>query len=258
MTSSNCVRSRGVTRSSGSRCFFAAALSFAACAFSARAAASGDLSCFGAGFSALPSSGFLAIDLDSRALGDTDLLAILACANELESDARGLAVLRIGNRHVGQVDGQLLGDDAAFLLRRLLLVALHHVDAAHQHAIVVRPHLDHLAGPALVAAGQHHDLVALPDLGRHHSTSGASEMIFMWFLARSSRGTGPKIRVPTGSICGLISTAALRSKRITEPSERLMSLRTRTTTAFITSPFFTLPRGIASLIDTTMTSPTVA
>ena len=23
-------------------------------------------------------------------------------------------------------------------------------------------------------------------------------MIFMWFLARSSRGTGPKIRVPTG------------------------------------------------------------
>jgi hypothetical protein len=33
----------------------------------------------------------------------------------------------------------------------------------------------------------------------HHSTSGASEMIFMWFLARSSRGTGPKIRVPIGS-----------------------------------------------------------
>ena len=38
-------------------------------------------------------------------------------------------------------------------------------------------------------------------------------MIFMWFLARSSRGTGPKIRVPTGSDCALISTAALRSKR---------------------------------------------
>jgi hypothetical protein len=40
----------------------------------------------------------------------------------------------------------------------------------------------------------------------------------MWFLARSSRGTGPKMRVPTGSICGLISTAALLSKRMTEPS----------------------------------------
>src|SRR6185503_17951423 len=114
-----------------------------------------------------------------------------------------------------------------------------HVDAAHERARVGGTHLDHLAGPALVAAGQHHDLVALPDLGRHHSTSGASEMIFMWFLARSSRGTGPKIRVPTGSICGLISTAAFRSKRITEPSGRLMSLRTRTTTAFMTSPFLT-------------------
>ena len=63
----------------------------------------------------------------------------------------------------------------------------------------VGTHLEHLAGATLVAAVQHDDLVALPDLGSHHSTSGASEMIFMWFLARSSRGTGPKIRVPTGS-----------------------------------------------------------
>src|ERR1700730_3719357 len=37
-----------------------------------------------------------------------------------------------------------------------------------------------------------------------------------------------------------------------------MSLRTRTTTAFITSPFFTRPRGIASFTDTTITSPMVA
>src|SRR5205814_183282 len=153
---------------------------------------------------------------------------------------------------------RLLGDDAAFLARRLLLVALDHVDAAHQRAVVGRAHLDHLAVAALVAAGEDHDLVALADLRRHHSTSGASEMIFMWFLARSSRGTGPKMRVPTGSICGLISTAALLSKRMIEPSARLMSLRMRTTTAFITSPFLTRPRGAASLIDTTMTSPIVA
>src|SRR5262249_21903048 len=117
---------------------------------------------------------------------------------------------------------------------------------------------DDLAGAALVAAGDDDDLVAFTDLGGHYSTSGASEMIFMWFLARSSRGTGPKIRVPTGSICGLISTAALRSKRMTEPSARLMSLRMRTTTAFITSPFLTRPRGIASFTETTMTSPMVA
>src|SRR5262249_16545514 len=69
---------------------------------------------------------------------------------------------------------------------------------------------------------------------------------------------GPKMRVPTGSICGLISTAALRSKRMIEPSGRLISLEMRTTTAFITSPFLTRPRGIASFTDTTITSPMVA
>src|SRR6185503_11484176 len=43
-----------------------------------------------------------------------------------------------------------------------------------------------------------------------------------------------------------------------EPSVRRMSFLTRTTTAFITSPFFTRPRGIASFTDTTMMSPIVA
>ena len=80
----------------------------------------------------------------------------------------------------------------------------------------------------------------------------------MWFLVRSSRGTGPKMRVPIGSFWALISTAALRSKRMIEPSGRRMSLAMRTTTAFSTSPFFTRPRGIASFTETTMTSPTVA
>src|SRR4029079_11774047 len=119
---------------------------------------------------------------------------------------------------------------------------------------------DPLDGPrlALVLAGKDDDLVALLDLGGHYNTSGASEMIFMWFLARSSRGTGPKMRVPTGSAWLLISTAALRSKRMTLPSARRISLAVRTTTAFITSPFLTRPRGMASLIDTTMTSPTEA
>src|ERR1700675_1460726 len=195
-----------------------------------------------------------AIDLCSRAFGDAYLLAIRL---NLETHAGRLAVLA-DDRDIGQMDRRLLRDDAALLRLGLFLVTLDHVDAATPRLVVVRTHLERLAGTALVAAVQHDDLVALPDLGSHHSTSGASEMIFMWFLARSSRGTGPKIRVPTGSDWLLISTAALRSKRMTEPSTRRMSLRTRTTTAFITSPFFTLPRGIASLIDTTITSPTVA
>src|SRR6202140_3418844 len=192
-----------------------------------------------------------AIDLCSRAFGDSYLLAI---SLNLEPYAGRLAVLA-DDRNVGQMDRRLLGDDAALLRLGLLLVALHQIDAADQRLVVVRAHLEHFAGAALVAAGQHHDLVALADFRSHHSTSGASEMIFMWFLARNSRGTGPKMRVPTGSICGLISTAALRSNRIIEPSARLMSLRMRTITAFITSPFLTRPRGIASLTDTTVTSP---
>src|ERR1700744_286480 len=195
-----------------------------------------------------------AIDLCSRALGNAYLLAI---GLNLEAHAGRLAVLA-DKRDVGQVDRRLLGDDAAFLGLGLLLVTLHQVDAAHQRLVLGGADLEYLAGAALVAAAQHDDLVTFPDFGSHHSTSGASEMIFMWFLARSSRGTGPKIRVPTGSDWLLINTAALRSKRITEPSGRRMSLRTRTTTAFITSPFLTVPRGIASLIDTTIMSPTVA
>src|SRR5579872_1418715 len=195
-----------------------------------------------------------AIDLCSRAFGDAYFGAIRM---NLETHAGRLAVLA-DDGDVGQVDRSLFRDDAALLVLGLLLVALDEVDAAHQRLALVGAHFEHFAGAALVAARQHDDLVALADLGSHHSTSGASEMIFMWFLARSSRGTGPKMRVPTGSAWLLISTAALRSKRMTEPSGRRISLRTLTTTAFITSPFFTLPRGIASLIDTTMMSPTVA
>ena len=35
----------------------------------------------------------------------------------------------------------------------------------------------------------------------------------MYFLARSSRATGPKMRVPIGSPCGLTRTAEFWSKR---------------------------------------------
>src|SRR5580658_6252527 len=137
-------------------------------------------------------------------------------------------------------------------------MTLDDVDPTDEHTAFLAAHPNHLAGAAFIAAGDHDNGVALSDLRRHYRTSGASEMIFMWFLARNSRGTGPKIRVPTGPICGLISTAALRSKRIIEPSGRLMSLAIRTITAFITSPFFTRPRGMASFTETTITSPMVA
>ena len=75
---------------------------------------------------------------------------------------------------------------------------------------------------------------------------------------RSSRVTGPKIRVAIGALLLFNNTAALSSKRITEPSGRRIPNLVRTTTAFITSPFLTRPRGIASLTVTLIMSPTEA
>src|ERR1700691_85675 len=80
-------------------------------------------------------------------------------------------------------------------------------------------------------------------------------MIRMKRFSRSSRPTGPKMRVPRGSPPSLMRTAAFSSKRIEEPSPRRRSLRVRTTTALTTSPFFTPAPGRASFTVATMTSP---
>src|SRR5690606_24839395 len=66
---------------------------------------------------------------------------------------------------------------------------------------------------------------------RHQITSGASETIFMNFFSRSSRPTGPNMRVARGSPASLMMTAAFSSNRIYDPSFRRTSLRVRTTTA---------------------------
>ena len=68
-------------------------------------------------------------------------------------------------------------------------------------------------------------------------------MIFMNCVLRSSRVTGPKMRVPMGSSFCVSSTAALPSKRISEPSGRRTPWAVRTTTASYTSPFLTLTIG---------------
>src|SRR4029077_10767617 len=92
---------------------------------------------------------------------------------------------------------------------------------------------------------------------RYH-TSGASEIILVNFLSRSSLATGPNTRVPIGSFASLISTAALSSNRIYVPSFRLCSLRVRTTTARTTFPFFTWLSGVASFTAAVITSPSDA
>src|SRR5262249_61211053 len=106
-------------------------------------------------------------------------------------------------------------------------------------------HLQHLAALALVATGDDDHLVALLDLEflRHsQSTSGASDTIFMNFRARSSRVTGPKMRVPMGSPCLVMRTAALRSKRMALPSGRRISFSRRTINAVGGAPLFARPR----------------
>src|SRR5215213_8830314 len=199
----------------------------------------------------------LAIDQLSGLGRDADLLAVAL----LEADARRLAALGVGNRHVRHVQRRFLALDPTLRVRlRRLAVTRVDVDARHDDLVLFRHRTDDFAGLALVLAGQDDDRVALPDFrsGHGYSTSGARLMIFMCLRARSSRTTGPKIRVPIGSSFLLTSTAALESKRITEPSGRRMSLAVRTMTARCTSPFFTRPRGAASLTDTTMMSPTPA
>src|SRR3984957_8751826 len=183
---------------------------------------------------------------------------LAAVLERLEPDPIALLGRRIENHHVRHMQRRLGLDDAALHagLRIGVLMPLGHVEPPDAQT-VLRPHFDHGAFASLGTTGDQNHRVAFANL-LHHSTSGASEIIFMNCTLRSSRVTGPKIRVPMGSSLLVSSTAALVSKRISDPSARRTPLLVRTTTASYTSPFFTLPRGIASFTLTLMTSPTAA
>src|SRR5690606_6906445 len=118
------------------------------------------------------------------------------------------------------------------LALHMLLVLVEALDDA-LHRLGVDAH--DLAAAALLLAGEHNDFITALDLRlhgmlvdilsadetRHHSTSGASEMIFMNPFSRSSRATGPNTRVPRGlRDSGSMITTALSSKRTTLPSRR--------------------------------------
>jgi hypothetical protein len=77
----------------------------------------------------------------------------------------------------------------------------------------------------------------------------------MKLRSRSSRATGPKMRVPRGLFWASMITAAFSSKAMYVPSSRPNSFFVRTTTAFTTSPFLTVPWGLACLTVAVMTSP---
>src|SRR6187397_3128452 len=139
-------------------------------------------------------------------------LAALLLGLDGRPPARGLVVRGVDQHHVAGVDGAL---DLRALPLRVLLVRLA-VLPAQVHALdddapaVAHDRLDR-AALAPVVAGDHDDEVSLADV--HHTTSWASEMIFMKLRSRSSRATAPKIRVPRGLPSGSIRTSAFRSKR---------------------------------------------
>ena len=98
------------------------------------------------------------------------------------------------------MDRQVFLDDAALgILLVRLLVLLHPADTFDDDLILVADDLENATTRALVTTGDHDDFVVFLDARSHHTTSGASEMIFMKRLPRSSRATGPKKRVPIGS-----------------------------------------------------------
>src|SRR5919108_3505199 len=198
----------------------------------------------------------MSVQLRARALGDPHAAAALVAAH---ADARRLVVLGVGDRHVGDVDRALLLDHADRHVRAAgerALMALDHVQPLHVDPLPLRVGADHPAGLALVLAGDHDHLVVPAD--PHQSTSGASETMRMKPPSRSSRATGPKMRVPRGAFWASMITAAFSSNAMYVPSSRPNSFFVRTTTAFTTSPFLTVPCGLAVLTVAVMMSPTPA
>src|SRR4029450_6175545 len=104
---------------------------------------------------------------------------LAAVFQHAESDAAGTSGLRVHMCEIGNVDRRLLLDDAPPRLGARPGVALDRVDALDDRPHLLRHDLENLAGLALAAAGQDDHLVALADFRRHHSTSGASDTIFM-------------------------------------------------------------------------------
>src|SRR3712207_1086181 len=135
-------------------------------------------------------------DLLAALAADADLRAV---AVDLEAGPRR-AVLRAQEGDVGHVERHVLVDDPA--LHRhpgRALVLLGEVHALDDDLVLVGQGTHDGALLALVLAGEHAHAVALADLhATHHRTSGASDTILMNFLSRSSRPTGPKMRVPRG------------------------------------------------------------
>src|SRR5581483_11998500 len=123
-----------------------------------------------------------------------------------------------------------LGNLTLRMILRLAHVLLNNAHALNENALLLRKNLEDLAGGTAKVPGNDLDVVALLNVKLHpaHKTSGASETIFMKFRSRSSRATGPKIRVPRGFRCASMITAAFSSNAICVPSSRPWAFFVRT------------------------------
>src|SRR5512143_3444970 len=110
------------------------------------------------------------------------------------------------------------------------LMFLNQIGASHNHPIALRIDAVYKTAYAFILASDYLDGVTFFDichvtysspnvltkrLANYYSVSGANETIFRKPLSRSSRATGPKMRVPRGfKVSVSMSTAALSSNRI--------------------------------------------
>ena len=121
----------------------------------------------------------------------------------------------VHEHHVRSINWHVFVDDSTSVgvVTTRGQVALGGVYASDLDFVLLWQNCCDLALLAFIFSGNDDDRVTLFEL-HDYNTSGASEMIRINFLSRSSRPTGPKIRVPRGVRSSLINTAAFSSKRM--------------------------------------------
>src|SRR6266404_7537332 len=120
------------------------------------------------------------IDLRAAALGDAHPLAVL---QQLGADAGGLLRLGVHQREVGDVDAAVLLHDPALGrggVAAALVMALEDHQLLHHGALPLLIDLQHLAGLALLLAGEDVDVVAFLDanLCSGHVSSCPDEALY--------------------------------------------------------------------------------
>src|SRR3989344_2929439 len=131
---------------------------------------------------------------------------------------------------------------------------LKQIQTFHQDAVVLGKNFGNLSGFTSILTGNYFNFVSF---FYFHTTSSAKEIILSKPLSLSSRGIGPKILPPRGSLPSTITTA-LSLNLMEVPSFLLYSFLCLTITALATSFFLTVFLGSASFTETTIISPTWA